>query len=212
MKTSRSTEKTPNELTLAAPGNGGRREPVIAFEDAASFAKWIAAHHASCDGVWLRIARKRSGIASITYDEALDEALAWGWIDGIRKAFDATTFVQRFTPRRPKSIWSQINREKVAALIEAGRMCEPGLREVERAKADGRWDAAYAPQRNLEAPDDLLAALAKNRKAARFFETLNAVNRYAVIRRVVTAKKPETRERKIRELVAMLARGERLYP
>ncbi|MCC6158628.1 MAG: YdeI/OmpD-associated family protein [Deltaproteobacteria bacterium] len=202
----------PKSLTLAAPGNGGRQEAVIAFADAASFARWIAVHHVSCDGVWLRIAKKASGVASITYAEALDEALSWGWIDGIRKAFDETTFVQRFTPRRAKSIWSQINREKVAALIEAGRMREPGLREVERAKADGRWEAAYAPLRNLEAPDDLRAALAKNHKAARFFDTLNAVNRYAVIRRVLMAKKMETRERKIREFVAMMARGEKIYP
>ncbi len=206
------SKASPKPLTLAAPGNGGRPEPVIAFADAAGFAEWIAAHHASCDGVWLRIAKKASGLASITYHEALDEALAWGWIDGIRRSFDDATFVQRFTPRRAKSVWSQINREKVAVLVEAGRMREPGMREVERAKADGRWDAAYAPQRNLEPPDDLRAALAKNKKASASFETLNAVNRYAVIRRVLMAKKPETRERKIREFVAMLARGGRLYP
>lgn len=206
------TKSTSGSLTLAAPGNGGRQELVISFADAAGFAEWIAAHHASCDGVWLRIAKKTSGLASISYHEALDEALAWGWIDGIRRAFDDATFVQRFTPRRAKSIWSQVNREKVAALIEAGRMRAPGMREVDRAKADGRWEAAYAPQRNLEPPDDLRSALAKNKKASAAFATLNAVNRYAVIRRVTMAKKPETRERKIREFVAMLARGETLFP
>ena len=144
--------------------------------------------------------------------EALDVALCYGWIDSQRAGFDGRYFLQRFTPRKPRSKWSQVNREKVAKLIEAGRMKPAGLREVERAKADGRWDAAYEPQSTATVPDDLCAELEKNVAAREFFETLNSTNRYAILHRIQDARKPETRARRIAKYVAMLAEGKKLYP
>jgi uncharacterized protein YdeI (YjbR/CyaY-like superfamily) len=182
--------------------------PIVPF---ASRGAWEERHAAS-DGVWLKIARKGSGIESVTFAEALDVALCYGWIDSQRAGFDGRYFLQRFTPRKPGSKWSQVNREKVAKLIEAGRMKPAGLREVERAKADGRWDAAYAPQSAATVPDDLRAELEKNVAAREFFETLNSTNRYAILHRIQDAKKPETRARRIAKYVAMLAEGKKLYP
>ncbi|MEO8083255.1 MAG: YdeI/OmpD-associated family protein, partial [Ardenticatenales bacterium] len=178
----------------------------------AAFAAWLAEHHAASTGIWLRIAKSASGIPSVTYAEALDEALCYGWIDGQKKGYDADAWLQKFTPRRPKSIWSKINRDKVAALITAGRMQPAGLAEVERAKADGRWDAAYDSQRTAEVPADLLAALDADEDARAFFATLNSANRYAVLWRIQTAKRPETRAKRVADLVAMLGRGEKLHP
>ena len=189
----------------------GSELPVLAFASPRAFSDWLAEHHASSRGVWLKLARKASGVASVTYAEAVEVALAWGWIDGQKKAGDATAWLQKFTPRAAKSVWSKVNREKARALIEAGAMRPAGLAEVERAKADGRWDAAYDPPSRATVPDDLQAALAKSPRAAAFFRTLDARNRYAVLWRVQTAKKPETREKRIADLVAKLARGEKLH-
>lgn len=184
--------------------------PVIAFDDADAWERWLVAQ-ADAKGLWLKIAKKGAGVATVTYAEALDVALCHGWIDGQKRSFDAQFFLQRFTPRRPKGLWSKINIGHVERLVAAGRMREGGLREVEAAKADGRWDAAYDGARNMTVPPELAAALAKNRKAKAFFETLNSTNRYAVCWRVQTAKKPETKAKRVETLVAMLARGEKLH-
>ncbi|WP_432727864.1 YdeI/OmpD-associated family protein [Variovorax sp. W6] len=180
--------------------------------NAASWARWLKRHHASAAGVWLRIAKKDSGIASIDYAGALEEALCWGWIDGQRRSDDAQYFQQRFTPRTKRSIWSQINRAKVLKLIEEGRMQPAGHAEIERAKADGRWDAAYEGVAAATVPPDLQAALDANKKAAKFFATLDSRNRFAVLFRTQSAKKPETRARRIAQFVEMLAKGEKIHP
>lgn len=184
--------------------------PVIAFDDADAWEGWLVAH-ADAKGLWLKIAKKGAGVTTVNYAEALDVALCHGWIDGQKRGLDERFFLQRFTPRRPKSLWSKINIGHVERLIAAGRMREGGLREIEAAKADGRWDAAYDGARAMEVPPELAAALAKNRKAKAFFETLNSTNRYAVCWRVQTAKKPETKAKRVDALVAMLARGEKLH-
>jgi len=180
--------------------------------NAASCARWLKRHHASAAGVWLRIAKKDSGIASIDYAAALEEALCWGWIDGQRKSDDAQYFQQRFTPRTKRSIWSQINRAKVLKLIEEGRMQPAGHAEIERAKADGRWDAAYEGVAAATVPPDLQAALDADKKAAKFFATLDSRNRFAILFRTQSAKKPETRARRIAQFVEMLAKGEKIHP
>ncbi|KQX24706.1 YdeI/OmpD-associated family protein [Variovorax sp. Root434] len=180
--------------------------------NAASWARWLKRHHATAAGVWLRIAKKDSGLASIDHPTALEEALCWGWIDGQRKSEDAQYFLQRFTPRTKRSIWSQINRAKVLKLIEEGRMQPAGHAEIERAKADGRWDAAYEGVSAATVPPDLQAALDTNKKAAKFFATLDSRNRFAVLFRTQGAKKPETRARRIAQFVEMLAKGEKIHP
>jgi uncharacterized protein YdeI (YjbR/CyaY-like superfamily) len=180
--------------------------------NAASWARWLKRHHASAAGVWLRIAKKDSGIASIDYAGALEEALCWGWIDGQRRSDDAQYFQQRFTPRTRRSIWSQINRAKVLKLIEEGRMQPAGHAEIERAKADGRWDAAYEGVAAATVPPDLQAALDANKKAAKFFATLDSRNRFAILFRTQSAKKPETRARRIAQFVEMLVKGEKIHP
>lgn len=195
----------------ADPGSGpGQALPIKHFRNAATWEKWLAAH-AGDKGAWLKIAKKDSGVASVSYAQALDVALCHGWIDGLKRSCDERFFLQRFTPRRPKSLWSKINITKIEGLVASGRMQAGGLREVEAARADGRWDAAYDSASRSTVPDDLAAALEKNRKAAAFFETLDKTNRYAVLWRVQTAKKPETRAARIGKLVAMLARGEKIH-
>lgn len=190
-----------------------RPEPeVVAFADAAAWAKWLAGHHASSAGVWLKIAKKGTKARSVTYVEALDVALAWGWIDGQKGKLDDAFWVQRFTRRGPRSIWSKINCDKATALIAGGKMKPSGLAEVERAKKDGRWASAYESQSRATVPDNLAAALAANPTAARFFETLESRNRYAILFRVHTAKKAETRAARIVKFVAMLARREKIHP
>lgn len=184
----------------------------IECTNAASWTRWLKRHHTTAAGVWLRIAKKDSGIASIDHPAALEEALCYGWIDGQRKSDDAQYFLQRFTPRTKRSIWSQINRTKVLKLIDEGRMQPAGLAEIERAKADGRWDAAYEAASVATVPPDLQAALDANKKAAKFFATLDARNRFAVLFRTQGAKKPETRARRIAQFVEMLAKGEKIYP
>lgn len=184
--------------------------PTLAFPTPADWERWIEAQPPGARGVWLKIAKKASGIPSVTYAEAVDVALCHGWIDGQKASFDDAWFLQRFTPRRPRSRWSAINVAKVATLIEAGRMRPAGLREVEAAKADGRWEAAYAGQRTIQVPEDLRAALDADPAAAAAFTTLDSANRYAILFRIADAKRAETRERRIAQFVAMLARGETL--
>lgn len=186
--------------------------PILAFEDEAAFAAWLEQRHADSPGIWLRLAKANSGLKSVTYAEAIDAALCYGWIDGQKRPGDDTTWLQKFTPRRAKSIWSTINREKAEKLIASGKMAAAGRREVERAKADGRWDAAYAGQRSMSVPDDFQAELDRNEAAKAFFATLNSANRYAILFRIETAKKPETRAKRIRQFIDMLAKGEKLHP
>lgn len=185
--------------------------PILPFASADEWESWLEAEHASAAGVWLKIAKKDTGIATVTYAEALDVALCFGWIDGQRRGFDATWFLQRFTPRKPRGNWSKINTEHVARLLAAGRMRPAGLAQVEAARADGRWAAAYDGQRTATVPPDLQQALDANPEAAAFFATLRGANRYAVIYRVQGAKRAETRARRIERFVAMLARGETLH-
>ena len=181
------------------------------FPDAMAFEAWLQKHHATSDGLWLQIAKKGANETSVTYPEAVEAALCWGWIDGQKKGLDDQHFLQRFTPRRARSIWSKVNVAKVATLIEAGRMQPPGHAQVEAAKADGRWARAYDGARTSSVPDDLLAALDESPQAQAFFATLNASNRYAVTWRVQTAVKPETRARRIAQLVEMLGRGKAVH-
>jgi uncharacterized protein YdeI (YjbR/CyaY-like superfamily) len=184
---------------------------VIAFDSNADWEAWLEEHHATADGVWVKIAKKGTGIPTVAYPEVLDTALCFGWIDGQRKALDDQYFLQRFTPRRARSRWSQVNRDKVAALTKAGRMRPAGIAEVERAKADGRWDAAYASVRTMEVPADLQRELDARPQAAAFFAALNSQNRYAILYRLHDAKRPETRARRLEKFVAMLEAGETLY-
>lgn len=184
--------------------------PVRHFRNVAAWEKWLASHQGAA-GMWLKIAKKDSGIASVTYAEALDVALCHGWIDGLKKSLDAEFFLQRFTPRKPRSLWSKINVARVEALVAAGRMREGGLREIEAAKADGRWDAAYHGASKMEVPPELATALAKDRKAKAFFDALDKTNRYAFCWRVHTAVKPETKRARVEKFVAMLARGEKIH-
>ena len=207
-KLPKKTEKKPAPSAKLAPK---AELPVHAFASPAAFERWLKAHHAASSGIWLHLMKKASGVASVTYHEALDVALSWGWIDGQTKAHDADSWLRKFTPRGARSMWSKINRAKALALIDAGRMQQAGLLEVRRAQQDGRWEAAYDSPSNAKPPADFAQALAASPKAAAFFLTLNGANRYAVLFRVQAPKKAETRERKIRELVAMLARGEKIH-
>ncbi|MGI8549457.1 MAG: YdeI/OmpD-associated family protein [Dehalococcoidia bacterium] len=185
--------------------------PIIAFASQDEFAAWLAEQHAISSGLWLKIAKKDSGIATVSYAQALDVALCYGWIDLQKGKFDEQYFLQRFTPRKARGKWSKINCDHVARLIERGLMQPTGLREVEQARADGRWDAAYDGQRTMAAPDDLLQALGENEKAREFFATLDSANRYAILYRLQEAKKPETRERRLAQYVAMLTEGKKIH-
>lgn len=185
---------------------------VLLFETAKEWLQWLDSHHASANGVWLRFAKKASPLTSVSYAQALEAALCYGWIDGQSKTYDADSWIQKFTPRRARSLWSKVNREKALALIESGQMQTAGLAEIERARAGGRWDAAYHSQSQAEVPVELAEALEKNPVARDFFAALNKTNRYAIIFRIQTAKKPETRAKRIEQLVAMLERGEKIYP
>ena len=188
---------------------------IKSFRTEAAFEAWLRANHAHETELWLKIYRKDSGVPTVTPAQALDVALCWGWIDGIRKAFDERSFLQRFTPRKARSVWSQINRDHVARLTAAGRMTPHGQRQVDAAKADGRWDAAYAPIRSAtEAtiPDDLRAAIAANARARNTFRTLGRQNLFALAFRTNKMRTPAGRARKIATLVAMLERGETIVP
>jgi uncharacterized protein YdeI (YjbR/CyaY-like superfamily) len=184
----------------------------LPFETPDAWEAWLDTHHADSPGVWLKLAKAGAGVPSVTYAQALDVALCFGWIDGQKAAHDERFWLQKFTPRRARSGWSRVNREKALALIAAGRMRPAGLRQVELARADGRWDAAYAGQRTIEVPPDLASALDAHPAAREFYRTLNSVNRYAILYRIETARKPETRAARIQQLVAMLERREMLHP
>jgi uncharacterized protein YdeI (YjbR/CyaY-like superfamily) len=186
--------------------------PIIACASSAEWEAWLSVHAATSKGVWLKLAKAASGIVSVSKQEAIDGAICHGWIDGQLARYDADFWLVRFTPRQPTSKWSQMNRERALALIETGRMKPEGLREIERARLDGRWDAAYAPQSRATIPGDLQAALDGNEAAKRRFGELDSRNRYAILYRVQDAKKPETRARRIEKYVVMLERGEAIYP
>jgi uncharacterized protein YdeI (YjbR/CyaY-like superfamily) len=186
-------------------------EPILAFKTAPAFEAWLAKRHAKAPGLWLRLYKKGSGKASLSYAEALDAALCYGWIDAKKDKLDALSWVQRFCPRRPKGAWSKRNIEHVERLIKAGRLRPTGLAAVQAAKDDGRWARAYDPPSRHQVPADLLAALDKDKKAQAFFATLNRANTYAIAYRLQTAKKPETRARRFEALLAMLKRGEKLH-
>jgi uncharacterized protein YdeI (YjbR/CyaY-like superfamily) len=187
-------------------------EPKAAFASAAAWHAWLASEHQQSSGIWLKIAKKGAAEPTISYAEALDGALCFGWIDAQTRSLDESYWLKRFTPRRPGSRWSKINTEKAAALIAAGRMQPAGQREVDNARADGRWDTAYAGQRSIAVPDDLRVALAANPAAAEFFTTISSVNRFAILYRIGTVKRAETRARKIAQYVQMLAEHKTIHP
>jgi uncharacterized protein YdeI (YjbR/CyaY-like superfamily) len=185
--------------------------PMRSFKDQKSWEKWLATNHAKSPGIWMQIAKKDSGIASVDYPQALDVALCYGWIDGQKRPYNDEYWLQRFTPRGPRSLWSKINTGKVDLLIKSGRMQPPGLAAIEAAKADGRWESAYAPSSTTEVPPELQAALDEHPKAKAFFETLRGANRYAVLFRLQTAKKPETRAKRVADFIDRFERGETVY-
>ncbi len=196
-----------------AGGTDGATGPVLGFRTQEDFEAWLEEHQGDAEGLWLKIPRKGSGLPGVDYATALESALCFGWIDGHKRSLDETHWVQRFTPRRARSRWSAVNRRKALELIERGRMRPAGLREVERAKADGRWEAAYASQRTATVPDDLRAALDAAPAGAReFFDALDSRNRYAILHRIEEAKRAQTRAARIEKFVAMLAAGEKLHP
>jgi uncharacterized protein YdeI (YjbR/CyaY-like superfamily) len=186
--------------------------PIIALASREAWETWLEEHHATSDGLWLKLAKKGSGLDSVSVAEALDVALCYGWIDSQAASFDDEYWMQRFTPRRPRSKWSKRNRQKATELIEKGEMKPAGLREVEQAKADGRWDAAYDAQSTATVPDDLRRELEKYDKAREFFATLDSRNRYAILYQIQDAKKPETRARRIQRYVEMLNEHKKIYP
>jgi len=186
--------------------------PVMAFESPQAWDAWLSAHHDGSPGLWLKIAKKGSAGQSISYSDALDVALCHGWIDGQKGRHADDYWLQRFTPRKPGSNWSKINTERAAALIASGRMRPAGLREVEQAQADGRWERAYQSQSRITVPEDLADALAANPRAREFFDTLDGTNRYAVLYRIASAKRPETRAKRIGTFVAMLSEHKKLHP
>lgn len=186
-------------------------DPIIHAKDAKAFEAWLENNHDKVDGIWLGLAKKGGTKRSVSYVEAVEVALCWGWIDGQKKKLDDDYSLQRFTPRRPRSMWSKLNVDRVAALTQSGRMQPSGQAEVDKAKADGRWDRAYDPQSTMTVPADLAAAFKKNKTAAANFESLNRSNKFAILFRIQDAKKPETRVARIEKYVAMLERGEKLY-
>jgi len=178
--------------------------PKIPFASLAEWEEWLEENHATCDGVWIKMAKKNAGVESVRYPEVLESALCFGWIDGRREALDERYFLQRFTPRRPRSKWSRINRSHAERLIAHGRMRPAGLAEVERARGDGRWEAAYHGQKSISVPDDLQRELDARPEAREFFASLSSQNRYAILYRLQDAKRPETRARRLAKFVAML--------
>jgi uncharacterized protein YdeI (YjbR/CyaY-like superfamily) len=192
---------------------GGQRSAVdiVEFASAKEAERWLAENHADSDGVWVRLFKKHSGVPTATYDEVLDAALCYGWIDGQLKSHDDESWLRKFTPRRAKSIWAKRNTEHAERLIRAGRMKPAGLREIEAAKKDGRWKSAYDSPSKMTVPDDFLRAVAKNKRTRAFFDGLDRANTYAIAWRLRTAKKPETRKKRFDTLLAMLTRGEKIH-
>ena len=211
MAAKKSAEKTARARATRAKPALSVELPVQAFATAAAFERWLRSHHQISKGIWLRLMKKASHQPGVSYAEALDIALAFGWIDGQTKTYDADSWLRKFVPRRARSLWSKINRTKALALIAEKRMQPAGLEQVERAKKDGRWQAAYDSARNAKPSADFAAALAASPRAAAFFATLNGANRYAVLFRVLAPKKPETRARKIEELILMLEQGRKIH-
>jgi uncharacterized protein YdeI (YjbR/CyaY-like superfamily) len=193
-------------------GKARRDLPILAFKSQRAWDAWLSSQQAQSKGLWLKLAKKSSGIASVSRQEAVDTGLCHGWIDGQLDSFDDKYWLIRFTPRQSNSKWSEINRARALQLIELGRMQPAGLKEIERAKKDGRWDAAYAAQSTAQVPDDLRAALENSKRARGFFETLDSRNRYAILHRIHAAKKVETRTARIEKFVAMLIEGKTIYP
>jgi len=185
--------------------------PMRLFKDHAAWEAWLAKNHAKSPGLWLRIAKAASNMKSVSYAEAVDVALCYGWIDGHKKAFDEDTWIQRFTPRGKRSMWSKINREKAQRLIESGRMQSPGLDAIARAKESGHWESAYDSHRTATVPEDFQRALDAHPKAKKFFATISSTNRYAILYRIQTAKRAETRVRRIEQFIAMLESNEVLH-
>ena len=188
------------------------KEPeILSFETPAAFEKWLVIHHNKVNGILLRFYKKESGKKSITYKEAVDEVLCYGWIDGRANKFDDESWIQKFTPRGARSIWSKKNTDNVERLTSLGKMRSPGLEEVEKAKADGRWAKAYDSPKDMQLPDDFMKALSKNKKAKAFFETLNKTNKYAIGWRLQTAKKPETKQKRIKAIIEMLSKQQKFH-
>jgi uncharacterized protein YdeI (YjbR/CyaY-like superfamily) len=198
--------ENPNDILTQKPDL-----EVISFTSQGDWERWLDENHAISKGIWLRFYKKDTGIASVYYAEALDVALCYGWIDGQLKKYDAVSYIQRFTPRRPRSIWSKRNIDHIARLTREGRMKPAGIKEAEAARTDGRWAAAYDAQAAMTAPDDFLLELMKDEKAFDFYNTLNKANKYAIAWRLQTAKRPETREKRKIEILAMLGRGEKFH-
>ena len=185
--------------------------PILAFATIEEWTSWLAKYHVVSTGIWMQLFKKKSSVATISYSEALDVALCYGWIDGQKKSYNIDSWIQKFTPRRAKSIWSKRNREHIDRLEKAGKMTAAGSAQVEAAKADGRWDRAYDSPRNMVVPEDFLKELAKHKKAAAFFNTLNKANTYSIVWRLQTAQKPETRDRRMKIILDMLKRGEKFH-
>ena len=185
--------------------------PIRAFKTQKDFSVWLERNHGKSTGLWVRLAKKDSGIKSITYPDAVEVALCYGWIDALKLPENEMTWLQRFLPRRPRSLWSKINTERAIALIESGRMQPPGLAEIERARADGRWESAYDSPSRAKVPPEFQSELDRNPRAQAFFETLDRVNRYAIIWRIQTAREGEARQRRVRSLIEMLEKGEKLH-
>src|SRR6266550_1006180 len=185
---------------------------IMSFETQQDWERWLTEHHTDTVGIWLKIAKKETGISSVYYAEALESALCYGWIDGQKASFDEQYWLQKFTPRGPKSMWSKVNCDKATALLASDRMQPAGRRQMELAKVDGCWEAAYESQSKITIPDDFQRELDNNQKAKEFFKTLNSVNRYAILLRIQTAKKPETRSARIQKFIEMLAKNEKIHP
>lgn len=209
--TPRARPGAPKRVKAKKKGKPGPEEPTRTFRTRKEFASWLEKNHARSTGIWARIARKGGGLRSMTYQEGLEVALCYGWIDALKRPENETAWLQRFVPRRPKSLWSRINREKALALVESGQMRPAGHAEIERAQQDGRWDAAYDSPSRATVPAELEAELAKRPRARKFFESLDRINRYAVTWRIQTATNPETRARRVEKLVDMLEKGETIH-
>jgi uncharacterized protein YdeI (YjbR/CyaY-like superfamily) len=196
---------------MAPTPNTGNDRQVHSFTSSKEWRKWLAEHHAQSNGVWLRFFKKDSGKKTVVYAEALEEALCYGWIDGQVNKYDAESYIQKFTPRRAKSTWSKRNTAIVERLLQEGKMETAGMQQVELAKADGRWQQAYDSPRNMKVPEDFLEQLSKNKKAKAFFDGLNKANQYAIAWRLQTAKKPETREKRLKKILKMMREGKKFH-
>lgn len=189
----------------------GKELPILSFKTQSEFSEWLEKHHAISDGIWIQLFKKHSGVESITYAQAVEESLCYGWIDSLAKKYDEKSYIQKFTPRRTKSMWSKINIGHIERLIKEGRMKESGLKEVERAKTDGRWQKAYDSSTTMQMPEDFIKEVNKDKKAKEFFQELNKSNKFAIAFQLHNAKKPETRQRRLLKFVEMMKRGEKLY-